>query len=394
MENSIIVDFAALDRMAAKLDRAGNELNTAMSLLSGAQLSAAAGAQMRLNGGAIALRTAGVTVSAANVAQAVQNYRTALGRVGGYAGDLSAGVRAAANAFRTAESTLAGSPLPTQPDGGERSDGDGGSESSAFSSQSWLKWDDLWKFVSEAGFGGAIIGTIGQQLTGGNTAWQKRVLQVLSGAAKAGRGIAKGFTETGFDWKRLFGTNVDVEEKLSFGGAIDKELSKYSFKNAETVGDKIAVGCKWAGTVLTVLTTGWDNYEEAGGQFTGRMVGETVIESGVKIVAGIGAGALATMLLPVGAPAVIVGVTTVGITWAVDKVCEWATGGKNLAETISDGVMDFAESAKDHLEKAGRSIGDAVSSAGKAISGWWNGLFRQPATATATAGGGGGGGAW
>ena len=392
MENSIIVDFNALDRIAAKLDRAGNELNTAMSLLSGAQLSAAAGAQMRVNGGAIALRTVGTAVSAVNVAQAVQGYRSALGRVSGYAGDLSAGVRAAANAFRAAEGALAGSVLPTQPDGGENPGGSGNERERAT-----FGWDDIWelilKVLPEAGFGGAFIGVIGQQLTGGTTAWQKRVLQVLSGGTKVVGGVAKGFSSSspGFDWTRLFSTYSDSAEngvkRLSFGEALKKQFSKYDFANAEKVGDKIAVGCKWLGTALTVLTTGWDNYEEAGGQFTDRMLGETAIESGVKIGTGILAGAAIAAILPVGAPAVLVGGLAVGVTWAVDKLSE-ALFDRNLAEVISDTTMNLIEDTqkgwetlKSDLQEAGNRIGNAVSSAGRAISGWWNGLFGQRAAA-------------
>lgn len=394
MENSIVVDFNALDRIAAKLDRAGNELNTAMSLLSGAQLSAAAGAQMRLNGGAITLRTAGVTVSAATVAQAIQSYRTALNRVGGYAGDLSAGVRAAANAFHMTESALAGGALPTQPDGGENL-GSSGNERD----RSSFGWDDIWelflKLLPEAGFGGAIIGLFGQQLTGGTTAWPKRILQILSGGTKAAGGIAKGFSSSSsFDWKRLFSTYTDPDgtQKPSFSDALKKQFSKYSFANAEKVGDKIAVGCKWLGTALTVLTTGWDNYEEAGGQFTDRMLGETVIESGVKIGTGVLAGAAIAAILPVGAPAVLVGGLAVGVTWAVDKLSE-ALFDRNLAEMVSDTAMNLIENTqkgwetlKSDFQEAGNRIGNAVSSAGKAISGWWNGLFGKPAAA--------GGGAW
>ena len=89
MENRIVVDFNALDRIARQLNTASSDLDAAMSILSGAYPTRAGGAYVRLNGATIALRSVGGTVSASNVEQVVTNYRGAIKRLGNRSRSLS-----------------------------------------------------------------------------------------------------------------------------------------------------------------------------------------------------------------------------------------------------------------------------------------------------------------
>lgn len=245
----------------------------------------------------------------------------------------------------------------------------------------WWEWKDTWNLAKEAGLVGLTLGTIGSYLTGGKSQFEDPIkggLGVAKDIAKLVGSVAKIVPKAGesFDWKTLFGIQAGITDKTptNFFEAIGEGLGKYDMGNATAVSDKIAVGAKWAGSLLTVATSAYENFTDESNETFGRKIAETVGESVVKIGEGVLVSAAVTAGLAavgaVGAPAVVVGGITVGVTWAIDKGFEYFTG-KNTAEFISDTIID---GSINFVKDVGETIGGAVSSVGKTISGWWDSL--------------------
>lgn len=162
-------------------------------------------------------------------------------------------------------------------------------------------------------------------------------------------------------YQYLLGTDIENPGGTSFADAWRKEIGKYGVKNTDNWGGKLAVGAKWAGDLLTVLSYGYENYQEymaSGGDMSvGRALGETVIESGVDI--GLGLAAV-TAFSALGAPVVIAGIGAVAVGWAADVLCETFLG-EDLPELVSNAVMDIGE-----------AIGEGVSVASEYVSATWD----------------------
>ena len=229
-------------------------------------------------------------------------------------------------------------------------------------------WKDTWKAAKEAGIIGSGIAVAGALITGGVN--PKTVTDALKYTSKFVGNVAGAASEPSFDWTRLFGFNSG--SRMSLGAALGKQIDKYKFGNAAKVSDKIAVGAKWAGSALTIVSVAIDNFDKKSGNSFGRAIAETIGESAVKIGAGIVIGAAASTI---GAPAVVTGLITVGVVWAADKAFEAVTG-KKAAEAISDFVIDgvIAQGKRqiDTVKRTAKSIGNAASKIGKKLSGWWN----------------------
>ena len=375
MEDRIIVDFNALDRMASKLNTAAGDLDAAVSVLSGAYLTQESGAYLRLSGCGTSLRSVGGTVSAGTVAQAVSSYQNALRRVSGRARKLSSSVKQVSARFDQTEAST-GRGLST----GEKApttDGGGGGGGGSWFDWSAIKvtWKDIIKLVKEGGIIGAGLGLLGNLIynisTGGTPA--KTVLSILKDASKLVGGIAKGFSKNSFNWLGL----VKSGEKMSLGEAIGKIAEDYSFGNATNVSGKIAVGAKWAGQILTVATTFYENFfEDTEGNSTGRKFAESVGESAVKVIGGLAIGAVASTL---GAPALVAGAIGVVAVWALNSGFKAFTG-KEAAESISDFILDnapgFFQGVADTVKNAAEEVGNAVRKTGEVLSGWWDSLFN------------------
>ena len=159
----------------------------------------------------------------------------------------------------------------------------------------------------------------------------------------------------------LLGTDIENPGGTSFANAWRKEIGKYGVKNTNNWGGKLAAGAKWAGDLLTVLSYGYENYQEymtSGGDMSiGRALGETAIESGVDIGLGLAAVAAFSAL---GAPVAIAGIGAVAVGWAADVLCETFLG-EDLPELVSNAVMDIGE-----------AIGEGVSVASEYVSAAWD----------------------
>ena len=172
----------------------------------------------------------------------------------------------------------------------------------------------------------------------------------------------------------------NIEKGISFWDAFKKEASSYVFENgddmtkAARVGDKISVGAKWAGGILTLAGSAVGNYSEykSGDISGGRAVAETVMETAVDIGADMaisaGVTAAAAALGVTAAPAIAVAGVTVVAKWGLDCVCE-SIWGKSFTETTSDFVLDTGEKlvsgAKDLAKGAADVASDMAKGAGK-----------------------------
>ena len=223
----------------------------------------------------------------------------------------------------------------------------------------WFSFGDLWGLVGGFGLVGNLVSMLGGLATEPDPV--KRFLGLGGDASGLIGDVAKSASESKFDWFGFAKVSPGDVPK-SFSEAFGKQLDKYSFGNAKSVGDKVAVGAKWAGTIFTVATTAYENIgvnEE--GNSLGRAIAETAGESAVKIVGGTLLAAGASLL---GGPAIVTAGVTVGAAWLINRGFEAVTG-KGAAEFISDTVLDAGE-------KLVKNVGSAVSAAGKTIGGWWN----------------------
>lgn len=270
----------------------------------------------------------------------------------------------------------------------ENSQGGDGSENPPKKNPFTWTWKDTWGIIGKGGIIGAGVSAIGNLITGkwstGYEGWKtaigsgKSLLTAIGGVSST---IAKGANA---EWaKSLFGLNNGLSGLAvsSFGktfkSSLGKQFADLSFKNATTVGDKIKVATKWGGHLLTVAGNVVDNLKEFNGKVTGRMIGETVVESAVDIgvgvlaTAGVSAAATATLTalgVTVAAPAVAIGAGAAAVTWAANGICKWATGGKDIGEVASDLIFDtIAPAVGDGVKKVKEGI--------KTITSWGKKLF-------------------
>lgn len=230
--------------------------------------------------------------------------------------------------------------------------------------------------ISEFGMIGSIFSAYGMLLTGGNPA--EKFIKMGNYSTKAIENISGAFDDmaksnASFDWKTLFG--VQKAEAKSFLNYADDFVDDFNFGKS-AVGN-VKATAKWGGVALTGLLNLYDNIQE--GNSVGRTISETALETGIDVGLGAIIGvAASTIAGTVGAPVVLAGAATVAVTWGIDRVCESLTG-KDLSEFISDGILDSLEKGCEQLSKAGKKVkdtlGNVVSSAGKAITGWWQKVF-------------------
>lgn len=217
--------------------------------------------------------------------------------------------------------------------------------------------NDFWKLISKFGIIGNGVSAIGTLISGD---WQdpkvitnsgKYLLSMIGGAAaEAAKGTKAKWAEA------LLGLNTTASKNTNFFSELTKELG---LNTPTTASEGIKLGTKWGGFVLTGISNFFENQQEFAGQegSTGRMLAETVIETGVDIgttavvSAGVtaAAGALISAGLISAAPVVVTGAITVGVVWGVNALCKHFTG-KDLAENVSDRICDtVTEKAQDFV---------------------------------------------
>lgn len=370
MQDRIIIDFNALNRISSKLRKASQEMDDAMDSLSGLYPTKAAGADLQLYDCGCTLSTIHAGVSATNVSSAISNYRSAIRRLSDYSDSLAAAVNDLADDYRKMEKSIAGD-VGVLPQNTEDAASDEGG--SSFDWTGIFNWNNLLKIISSFGVVGPVISTIGQWITGGLST--SSVLKMLGYGTKAIGAFAKNVKNNSFDWSKFDWLGLMPKDKMTYGEAFQKQLDSLDFGQATSTSGKIAVAAKWAGHIITVVTEGIENIavnEE--GNSLGRAIAETAGESAVKIVGGI---ALTAALTAVGAPAVVAGVV-VGAVWIVGDAITEHLIGKDMAEAASDLILDTASAAIDIGKDIAKDIGSAARQAGKAISGWWSSFADKP----------------
>ena len=246
----------------------------------------------------------------------------------------------------------------------------------------------LWELLSQAGLAGSFFGTMGSVLTGGEAAdTTDNFLEFVENFSEAFGGSGPSF-----NWGNLLGLD-------EYNFADDYNLL---FGNGQSVGENIAVGARWASFIATGIFNGIDNLtgdREGENNTLLRAIAETFGETAVDIAFDAGAAFLissAAAACGVALPAVVVGGSVVLVGWAADYICETFFGA-DLAETVSDFVLDtvdsavefaseaidsaveFAsealDSAAEFAENACEFIGDAAETVSDTITGWWNRAF-------------------
>lgn len=253
-------------------------------------------------------------------------------------------------------------------------------ESDEFIPMQW-KWSDTWKIVSQFGIIGNIASLSGTWATSDD--WVKNLLSSGKFLSKVIGGGASAVSKGGdiISWlQELTGFSKPIKSlnTTGFGDTWWKSFSKQftsdlNFSGAKTTAEKVKVGAKWAGHVLTFLTNGYENYQEAdsGGISAGRAVAETVLETGVDI----GLAALSTATVSgvaaalgfVGAPAVAIGAGAAMAVWAANGVCKWICHDDkmDIGEVIADGVCDG-------IEWTAKKVSDGVKTAWKNVCSWFS----------------------
>ncbi len=248
-----------------------------------------------------------------------------------------------------------------------------------------VETNDVWDIVSEFGWVGQGLSMGGRFLTEG---WSigtgvksgKDFLELFGNAAAAA-------SESGMTWRNFLGFTDGLKDLDKSGGwkTFHSSLSKQFGKDlgigkdfswsGSSQGERTKVGAKWGAHFLTAVENGIENYEEfKNSGDTGRGIGETVIESAVDVglgaLATAGASALAgslaagaaaagaTALAPLIGSTVVVGALGAGIAWAANGVCKWFNDGKDIGETISDGIFDAVEGIRDKIQSFGRDTAD------------------------------------
>ena len=149
-------------------------------------------------------------------------------------------------------------------------------------------------------------------------------------------------------------------------------IKRYFKETAEDLIGKNGVGksvASWAGIVADLAINGVKNKKEQemsnGSMSTGRVVAETIIETGVDTIMTYAAGAVAASAVAAGAAAVgatvampALAITAIGgLVWTGVNAAVEAGTGKSATEHVSDFVCNTADKIGDAAEKATKSVG-------------------------------------
>ena len=182
----------------------------------------------------------------------------------------------------------------------------------------------------------AAAGPLGDFIDLPGTFEEGNVGKIIGSVIGTGWDVIDNFKGTDTDWADWFDLGTYEHNPLG------------DFFDISDTSAKISTACNWA---ATILETGYDNLQEHGG-LSGRFLGETAVETGIKVGEGIligaGVGAL-VVAAGVSAPAWAVGAAVVGVTVVVDKgldtIVSWATQGEQTSwvEAASDGICNAVE---------------------------------------------------
>lgn len=222
MQDKIVVDFDALNRIAARLQTVGRELDQASAMLGGLSLTRDAGAEQPLGDAGFPLRTGGAAINADTVATAIASCKSALGQVSGYGERLSAAVKNASSLFEATENALRGAELETGTNPFDVSSGSSGAELRPGKpvEMPHLKGDDAVYKGESTGKGGGWLNAEGKA-SGDVLGYSYDVSPTsVSGEAHLAQGKVEGSLFGGF----LAGGITGVAGQVAASGKVDATL--------------------------------------------------------------------------------------------------------------------------------------------------------------------------
>lgn len=234
-----------------------------------------------------------------------------------------------------------------------------------------VNWDPYLSGIGNLGTAGSIISaTFG-------IAYQpesigKNIAKLVGTGAKMAGKIADG--------KPIDLLGISTVDAIGFSENLAKELDGYIINNsynsknmsvAAKNASNISAVAKWSGVAISGMVNFLDNFEEYNADLSNprlytETIGETVVDLTLGAFVGAGVAAMAGATAPVWA----VGVVSTGAVMAINWVSEEVTG-KNVAELVSDTVLDTVEAAGKYVAAATEYVGNAVSTTIDCISVGW-----------------------
>lgn len=262
--------------------------------------------------------------------------------------------------YRNCESILAGKDIPAD-----------GSNSLAISalnksvnSSYEIDWGPLRKIAGEYGVVGSLFSSAWSMSDGGSAAWVGGV-KIFEKAANTIQKFSNG------DEISWFGFLKSAPDSLK------DQLNKYVYdpSKCKTVAaknaSKFGVAAKWVGLAFSGMINFVENFEEYDADFSNprlyaETIGETAVDVGFGMFVGAGVAALAGATAPVWAVGVVSTGVVLGANWVSEKVF-----GKDVAELVSDTVLDSAEAVGKLVRETTKKVGNAIHTTAKNISAGW-----------------------
>ena len=200
------------------------------------------------------------------------------------------------------------------------------------------------------------------------------LFKVIGGACPAGKVISalwNGITKGTFgDWIKsgadILGEGIKYVTKGSSAKWWERVLGLV--KNTKTPGamfwDKLGFKSNPVGWFVNGVKAAVDNWDLVENGNLIRFGTETFAEAGTNVLLGAGGAALATLILPAGAPVIAIGALGALAVWGVDSIVEALTG-----DTIAHHVGHAVGEATDWVvEKGGQAVDWLVENGGKAVN--------------------------
>lgn len=216
----------------------------------------------------------------------------------------------------------------------------------------------VFKGIGEAGVIGGAISCIHKLI---NAGWKDD--KILAGL-KSTKELAK-----------MAGKVAGVVNAGSIKAEWNKLLSKpeayttgYFWGKGAKTAEKVKVCTKWIGTAINAGIFGYENYQQVKeGKITAdeaviSTAASTLADVGVDMAVGV---AVTPIAATVGAPALVAGVVSVGVTWGLNEFCKSVTGD-DIAHTVGKAAI----SVKREIEKSEtvKAVGNKIMDSAEQIA--------------------------
>ena len=392
MTDTIRFDEDYLEEIARSIRKLSNSLQDASNDMSRLNVddtgAGGLGTSFRCRLGSV-----GAVASGGNMSAAFRQSAICLSRLSDYAERLSKNVQIVSSRFVATENDLLRSMGVEAEEGGRSHGGGGRSFADSFKNAQHN--------VGQAISGGLIKPSGLIQIFGGELSNQffspSNLFETALSAAvdlknylRIGRAIGQNNAIAGWA-KNLIGLKNTGGSKagnvfMRFKNNLTIQSCDYSLRNvlkdytgANGAGKAVA---KWGGVLLDGVMNFFSNKEEQvasnGEMSDGRVLAETVTETGVNMAISIGAkviigSAITAIAGTAGAPAILVAGATAVTVAGINAVTKWLTG-ETATEHISDFLVDTGEKVVDGVKNMASAIGDGAKKAANAIGNWFGKL--------------------